>query len=315
MGTPEFAAPCLERLFTDGHNIIGVFTQPDKPKGRGHKLAFSEVKKLALEKGFDIFQPKSMKNEESIKLLEELNPELIVVVAYGKILPRAILDIPKYGCINVHGSPLPKYRGAGPIQWSVLNGESVTGITTMFMADGIDTGDMLLKKEILIGENETASELYIRMSALGAEVLSDTLVALQEGSLSPIKQDESMASHAPMLSKEMAPIDFSKSARELHNLIRGLSDWPCAECYLQGKRLKVYKSEIVWSDDIATQKCECGKIIDSKSFIVACGQNSAIKFTEVQYDNSKRMSGADFLRGKRVEIGEVLSTRVDMEVV
>ncbi|MFZ2538355.1 MAG: methionyl-tRNA formyltransferase [Oscillospiraceae bacterium] len=303
MGTPDFAVPCLARLIEEKYNIVGVFTQPDKPKGRGHKLAFPPVKELAVFNQIEVFQPKSLRNDEAKELIQSLNPDLIVVVAYGKILPKAILDIPKYGCINVHGSLLPKYRGAGPIQWSVLNGETVTGVTTMYMGEGIDTGDMLLKAETPIGENETASELYDRVSLLGAEVLSETLIELKEGRLNPIKQDDTKATHAPMLSKEMSNIDFSKDAKQVHNLIRGLSDWPCAITCLQGKRLKIYKSEIV----AISEKAECGSIIDNKNFIVACGNDTAIKLVNVQYDNSKRMSGADFLRGKQVPIGEKLT--------
>lgn len=304
MGTPDFAVPCLERLINEKHNIVGVFTKTDKPKGRGHKLAFSPVKEVAVANNIEVFQPKSLKNDEAVSLIKKLNPDLIVVVAYGKILPKVILDFPKYGCINVHGSLLPKYRGAAPIQWSVLNGDSVTGVTTMFMAEGIDTGDMLLKIETPIGENETSAELFERLAPLGADVLSDTIKALSEGSLNPIKQDENKATHTKMLSKKMSNIDFSKQAQEVHNYIRGLSDWPCALTCLQGKRLKIYKSEIVLIND----KAECGSVIDNKNFIVACGNNTAIKLTSVQYENSKRMSGADFLRGKRVKIGEKLTT-------
>lgn len=303
MGTPNFALPCLDRLIAEKHRIVGVFTQPDKPKGRGHKLAFSPVKELANFHDIPVFQPKNLRNEEAFELIKSLNPDLIVVVAYGKILPKAILDLPQYGCINVHGSLLPKYRGAGPIQWSVLNGEKVTGVTTMFMAEGMDTGDMLLKSEVAIGENETASVLYDRLSLLGADILSDTLTALIEGRLNPMKQDDSEATSAPMLSKELSQIDFSKEAQAVHNLIRGLSEWPCAMTCLQGKRLKIYQSEIVSINENA----DCGSVVDNKSFVVACGNHTAIKLVSVQYDNSKRMSGADFLRGKHLEIGELLT--------
>ena len=303
MGTPSFAVPCLARMIQENYNIVGVFTQTDKPKGRGHKLAFSAVKELALQHGIQVFQPKSLRNDEAIQQIKELKPDLIVVVAYGKILPTEVLDLPQYGCINVHGSLLPAYRGAGPIQWSVLNGETVTGVTTMFMAEGIDTGDMLLKLETAIGENETASELYDRMAPLGADLLSDTLIALKAGRLTPIQQDDKASTHAPQLSKEMSLIDFSKDAQDVHNLIRGLSDWPCAMTYLQGKRLKIYQSEIVSIDN----SNEVGSIIDTKNFIVACGNSTAIKLVSVQYDNSKRMNGADFLRGKKVTVGEKLT--------
>ncbi|MDE5993716.1 MAG: methionyl-tRNA formyltransferase, partial [Oscillospiraceae bacterium] len=246
MGTPDFAVPCLKALIDSGENVTAVFTQPDKPKGRGYKLTPPPVKEVALTHNIPVYQPLSLKKgedaETAMKTITELAPDLIIVVAYGKILPKAILDAPKY-CINVHASLLPKYRGAGPIQWSVLNGEKVTGVTTMLMAEGIDTGDMLLSKSTEIGENETASELHDRLSELGAEVLLETVKAVKSDSLTPVPQEDSQSTHAPMLTKDMCPIDFSKSAQEVHNQIRGLSAFPCATTVLDGKRLKVYRSE------------------------------------------------------------------------
>lgn len=301
MGTPDFSETSLKRLIEDGHEIPAVFTQPDKPKGRGQKLAFSPVKELALANGLTVYQPKSLKNGETAELISGLRPEAIVVVAYGKILPYAILEIPKYGCINLHGSLLPKYRGAAPIQRSILNGEKITGVTTMVMADGIDTGDILEKAEVLIGENETSAELFDRLAVIGAELLSHTILELPKGTLMPQKQVDSLATHAAMLSKEETEVDFSLSAQEVHNKIRGLSDWPCAAVTLQGKRLKIYKSEIADTDKSGRP----GEIVDLKNFTVACG-TGAVKLVLVQYEGSKKMDGGEFLRGRRLSQGEIL---------
>ncbi len=300
MGTPDFAVPALKELYSAGHCVKAVFSQPDKPKGRGYKLTPPPVKVCAIENGSPVYQPESLKKgedaENSIKLLKEINPDYIIVVAYGKLLPKQVLDIPKYGCINVHASLLPKYRGAGPIQWSVLNGEKKTGVTTMLMAEGLDTGDMLLKAETEIEENETASELHDRLSVLGAELLIKTLDELKEGNVVPQKQDDSLSTYAPMLTKDLCPLDFSKSAQELHNQIRGLSDWPCATAIIGDKRLKIYKSEIVSFND----KNEIiGEIIDEKKFVVACGTGS-IRFVELQAEGSRRMRTDEYLRGNLI---------------
>lgn len=306
MGTPDFAVPCLKALIDSGENVTAVFTQPDKPKGRGYKLTPPPVKEVALTHNIPVYQPLSLKKgedaEAAMKTITELAPDLIIVVAYGKILPKAILDAPKY-CINVHASLLPKYRGAGPIQWSVLNGEKVTGVTTMLMAEGIDTGDMLLSRSTEIGENETASELHDRLSELGAEVLLETVKAVKSDSLTPVPQEDSQSTHAPMLTKDMCPIDFSKSAQEVHNHIRGLSAFPCATTVLDGKRLKVYRSEIV--KGLKSDRT-CGTIVQAKDFTVVCGDGACIRFTEVQAEGGKRMSTADYLRGKAVQEGTVL---------
>lgn len=297
MGTPDFAVPCLQALLDANEEIVGVFTQPDKPKGRGHKVLPPPVKELALQHHIPVFQPVSLRNEEVTKQIEALAPDLMVVVAYGKILPKAILDLPPYGCINVHGSLLPKYRGAGPIQWSVLNGETKTGVTTMYLAEGMDTGDMILTGETEIGENETASELYDRLSVLGAEVLLKTVAQIKAGTVKRIPQDEALASYAPMLSKELSQIDFTKSASLVHNQIRGLSSWPCAVTTVLGKRLKVYRSEIVTGYHGTP-----GEVLCNKTFVVACGEDTAIRFTEVQFEGSKRMKSEDFLRGKQIPL-------------
>lgn len=308
MGTPDFAVPCLKALIDSGENVMAVFTQPDKPKGRGYKLTPPPVKEVALTHNIPVYQPISLKKgedaEKSLKVINEFAPDLIIVVAYGKILPKTILDTPKYHCINVHASLLPKYRGAGPIQWSVLNGEKVTGVTTMLMADGIDTGDMLLSKSLEIGENETASELHDRLSDLGAELLLETVSCVKSGNITPVPQDASMSTHAPMLTKDMCPIDFSKSAQEVHNHIRGLSAFPCATAVLDGKRLKVYKSEIV---NGLTSNRAPGTVVQSKDFTVVCGDGRCVRFTEIQAEGGKRMLTADYLRGKPINEGTVLT--------
>lgn len=306
MGTPDFAVPCLKALVESGENVMAVFTQPDKPKGRGYKLTPSPVKEEALPHNIPVYQPQSLKKgddaEKAEAVLKELAPDLFIVVAYGKILPKNILDIPKY-CINVHASLLPKYRGAGPIQWSVLNGEKVTGITTMLMAEGVDTGDMLLSQSTEIGENETAAELWDRLSVMGAEVMLKTIEAVKDNSLTPIKQDDSLASHAPMITKDMCPIDFLKTAQEVHNHVRGLSSFPCATAMLGDKRLKIFKSEI--TGDKVTGK-QAGAVVNVKDFTVACGDGGCVRFTEIQADGGKRMKTVDYLRGNPITEGTVL---------
>lgn len=302
MGTPDFSVPCLKALIDSGENVLAVFTQPDKPKGRGYKLMPTPVKEVALSHGIPVYQPVSLKSGEdgarAEKLLRELAPELIIVVAYGKILPKTILDIPKY-CINIHASLLPKYRGAAPIQRSVLDGERVTGVTSMLMAEGVDTGDMLLKKSTEIGENETSSELWDRLSLLGAETLLETVQAVKDNTLTPVKQDDSLATHAAMITKEMCPIDFTKPAGEVHNQIRGLSAYPCATAVLDGRRIKVYRSEL--AEGSGTHKP--GTVVNAKDFTVACGDGGCVRLTEIQAEGGKRMKTADYLRGKPIEEG------------
>lgn len=300
MGTPEFAVPSLEQLVQDGHQVAGVFTQPDKPKGRGYKLMAPPVKEKAQEYGIPVYQPEKMRDGEALKLLRALAPELIVVVAYGKILPKEILQLPPKGCINVHGSLLPKYRGAGPIQWAVINGEKETGITTMHMAEGLDTGDILLVAKTPIGEEETAGELFDRLAPLGADCLKKTVQALAQGRIAPVKQDESKATNAPMLNKEMAVLDFTKPAQELYNLIRGLNPWPVAVTEFQGKRLKVFAAQVQPGSG------EPGTVLDAQQFVIACGQD-ALRFTEVQLEGSRRISAEEFLRGKQIIVGKSLT--------
>lgn len=304
MGTPDFAVPSLEKLYENGHEVQCVFSQPDKPKGRGYKLTPPPVKVVAMEHGTEVLQPISLKKDadEYVKRLKELAPDVIVVAAYGKILPKEVLEIPKYGCINVHGSLLPRYRGAAPIQWAIMNGEAETGVTTMLMAEGLDTGDMLLKSAVKIGENETSAELFDRLSLIGGELLIETLEKLEKGEIVPEKQKDEDSCYSPMITKDMCGIDFSQPARVVHKKICGLSDYPCAVTTLYGKRLKIYHSEIVSETGVSGNP---GEIIDEKNFVVACG-GGAIKFTEIQAEGSKRMNACDFLRGKPVEKGIVL---------
>ena len=303
MGTPDFAVPTLEKLYESGHEVAAVFTQPDKPKGRGYKLAPPPVKVLALEHDTPVYQPNSLKKEpEMWDILKDIAPDFIVVAAYGKILPKQVLDIPKYYCVNVHGSLLPKYRGAAPIQWSVLNGDEVTGITTMLMGEGLDTGDILMQQSTPIGENETAAELFDRLAVIGADLLINTLDKIVKGEITPVKQDESFATYAEMLSKDMCMIDFAKSVKEVHKKICGLSDWPCAVTTLEGKRLKVFRSEIV---SVKAVPQTPGTVVDAKSLCVSCA-DGVIKLTEVQAEGSKRMKAEDYLRGKPVAQGTVL---------
>ena len=304
MGTPDFAVPSLKRLVEAGHNILAVFTQTDKPKGRGNKLAFSPVKEYALTMNIPVYQPDSLKRETELytPILQNLAPDAIVVVAYGKLLPPEVLLIPKYGCINVHGSLLPKYRGAAPIQWTILNGDEYGGVTTMLMAEGMDTGDMLLKEAVKVGENETASEYYDRLSFVGAELLIKTLSAVEKGEVVPEKQKDWEATVAPMLFKTISPIDFSLPAKRVYDHIMGLSDWPCASCILDGKTLKIYRCEVVSKDRSSGQP---GEILKPEDFTVACGDGS-VRFTEVQAEGAKRMPAKDYLRGHPVKKGTIL---------
>lgn len=297
MGTPDFAVPSLQALLDAGHEIAGVFTQPDKPKGRGYQLTPPPVKVLAEASNIPVWQPATLKDGEVLELLRTLAPELIVVVAYGKILPKSILDLPAYGCVNVHASLLPRYRGAAPIQWSVLNGDAVTGVTTMHMAEGLDTGDMIFQRETPIGPDETADELHDRLAALGASLLCETVACLAAGTAPRTPQDDAFSVYAPMLHKGMSPIDFTRSAAEVHNQIRGLSGWPCATAIYDGKKLKVHRSALV-----PEMKGADGALLDQKRLIVGCG-GGAVEFLEVQAEGARRMSGEEYLRGRHLSIG------------
>lgn len=303
MGTPDFAVLPLKSLIDKGYDVAGVFTQPDKPVGRKAILTPPPVKRLALENNIPVFQPNSLKNGEGVKILEELKPDVVIVVAYGKILPKDFLDYPKYGCINIHGSLLPKYRGAAPIQRCVLDGEKYAGVTSMQMDVGLDTGDMLLKTVTEIGENETAGELFDRLAVMGADLLIETLVALGKGELKPEKQNEAESTYAAMLDKTMSPVDWSKTALEVHNHIRGLDPWPVAQTVLEGKNLKLFGSELVKNEGSGLP----GSVkITKKGLLVYCGDGNPVFIKEVQYEGKKRMSASDFFRGHPVADGTVL---------
>ena len=297
MGTPDFAVPSLQALIDAGHDVCAVYTQPDKPQGRKQILTAPPVKTLALEHDIPVFQPNTLKNEDEQARLRELAPEVIIVVAYGKLLPKAVLDIPPHGCINVHGSLLPRWRGAAPIQWAVIAGDEMAGVTTMQMAEGLDTGDMLLTYETKVGEKETAGELFDRLAQSGAELLTQTLVKLDE--ITPRPQDDAQSCYAHMLDKQMAVIDWSKSAHEIDCLIRGLNPWPVALTTLSGERLKVFAAEK------AAGNGEPGTVLEAdpkKGLTVACGEG-ALKLTEIQMVGGKRMKATDFLRGHCLEVG------------
>ena len=301
MGTPDFAVPALEALAA-GNDIEAVFTQPDKPNGRRMKLVPSPVKKAAQLRGIAVYQPASLRKGEdadrAFETLRAIAPDCIVVAAYGQILPQRILDLPRYGCVNIHASLLPEYRGAAPIQRVVLNGEKETGVTIMQMAAGLDTGDMLMKAAIPIGENETASELHDRLAILGAELIVRALPALEAGTLVPEVQDDARSSYAPMITKEMSALDFSRPAPELHRIVCALTGFTT----LDGKRLKVYKSRVESGKTDAAP----GTVTDEKAFTVACGDGSLLTLDEVQLEGSKRMETRDFLRGKKLERGTEL---------
>lgn len=299
MGTPDFAVASLKRLVEDGHDVCGVFTQPDKPKNRGHKLAFSPVKEYALTKELPVYQPLKMRDGEALAIVEELKPELIVVAAYGKILPEEILNAPKYGSINVHSSILPKYRGAAPINWAILNGEDVTGVTIMYMAKELDAGDIILCRQTAIDPDEDALTLTTRLADLGADALSEAVNKLADGTATRTAQDHSAYTYAPMLDRNLSPLDFTKPARQLHDQVRGLIPWPCAVMTLGEKPVKVYRTAI-GGDTTA----DAGKIVEAgkKGLSVACGDGKVLTILELQAEGGKRMAAADYLRGHPVQV-------------
>lgn len=303
MGTPDFARESLEEVYNAGYEILGVVTNPDKPKGRGMKMVASPVKEFALEKGLTVYQPEKVrKNEEFIEKIKSLNPDVICVVAYGKILPKEILEIPKYGCINVHGSLLPKYRGAAPIQWAVLNGDKETGVTTMYMDVGMDTGDMILKEKVEIGEDETTGELWDRLSKIGGKLLVETLKQIEEGTAPREKQGKEFTM-APMLNKEMSKINWDEqTAQNIKNLVRGLNPIMGAYTFLDEKKIKFWKVDIAKQDEIIADNIEIlknGTVILSnpKEGLFIKTKDGILKVLEIQGENAKRMSIGDFLRG------------------
>lgn len=305
MGTPEFAVPSLRALLDAGCEVVAAFTQPDRPAGRGHRLTPCPVKLLAQERGVPVFQFERIKSPEGVACLKEIAPDLCVTAAFGQILSREILDIPRYGTVNVHASLLPKYRGSAPINWCILRGERVAGVTTMLTDAGMDTGDVLLRAETPIGELETAGELTVRLSELGAKLLLDTLARYPHGDLKPVPQDEAQASYQPMLTREMGHIDWTRSAEEIANRIRGLNPWPCAYSDFDGGRLKLYLARPCEARGAA----EPGAVAVSSAregLFVACG-SGWLEILELQAPNAKRMSAKAYLRGKKIEVGTKFS--------
>ncbi len=310
MGTPDFAVNTLEAIVNAGHKVMMVVTQPDKAKGRGKKVLYTPVKEKALEYGLTVSQPVKVSEESFVAQLREMNPDVIVVVAFGQILPESILNIPKYGCINVHASLLPAYRGAAPIQWAVIDGLSESGVTTMYMEKGLDTGDIIMQSRFALAEDETGGSLFDKLAIEGADLLLKTLVQLENGTATRTKQDDSKSSYAKMLSKDMGKLDFSQSATVLERLIRGLNPWPSAYTRLDDKSLKVYEANVLSDDEVATfgsLEQAPGTIIavDKKSFTVRC-KEGALRIMNLQLEGKKRMDTAAFLLGYKIEIGKVL---------
>lgn len=305
MGTPDFAAASLRALTSAGYAVCGVFTQPDKPKNRGHKLAASPVKALALSAGLPVYQPAALRGGEAAEAIRSLAPDLIVVAAYGKILPEEILSIPPLGCINVHSSLLPKYRGAAPIQWAILNGETETGVSIMYLAKELDAGDVILQKTAPIGEQEDAGALTERLAALGAAALLEALEALERGNAGRTPQDARQATYAPMLSRELSAVDWTRSAHEIHCQIRGLIPWPCASTAIGGAAVKLYRAEETRerADAAPGTVTAAGK---KDGIAVACGDGKILLITEVQPQNGKRMSAGAYLLGHPIAAGTVL---------
>ncbi|MBO6106690.1 MAG: methionyl-tRNA formyltransferase [Stomatobaculum sp.] len=301
MGTPDFAVGPLKALIGAGHDVVCVLTRADKPKGRGHAVQFSPVKEAALEAGIPVLQPVRMKDPELWKTLEDYGADLFVVAAYGRILPKEILSIPKYGCVNIHASLLPDYRGAAPIQWAVIDGRKESGVTTMLMNEGLDTGDILRQYRITLADNETGGSLFDRLAALGSEAILDTVKGLEDGSIVPVKQEETTTPYAAMLTKEMGLADWSKDAETLERLIRGLDPWPGVYSYLDGKMLKLWKAEILpeGGSDAAP-----GTILSVKNGLAVQTGKGALRITELQPEGKKRMAADAWLRGARVSPGD-----------
>ena len=297
MGTPDFSVNALENIVKAGHDVVGVITQPDKPKGRGGKMQYTPVEEKALELGLDVYQPQRVKETEFIEKLKEMNPDAIVVIAFGQILPKAILDMPKYGCINVHASLLPKYRGAAPIQWSVIDGEKETGVTTMYMNEGLDTGDIIDKVVVPIDKKETGGSLFDKLAIEGGKLILKTLIELENGTAVRTPQDDSKSNYAGMINKQLGKIDFNKSANEIERLIRGLNPWPSAYTKMDGKTLKIWDADV---DDSENDSAP-GTITEvGKDFIrVATGKGS-LKILELQLEGKKRMKTRDFLNGAKI---------------
>jgi methionyl-tRNA formyltransferase len=297
MGTPDIAATCLKKIIGDGFNVVGVYTQPDRPKGRGMKMVYSPVKEVALQHDLPVFQPENFREDETVEQLRRLQPDVVAVVAYGRILPQRVLDIPPKGCINIHASILPSYRGSAPYQWAVLDGLAETGVTAMYLCREMDAGDMIDVAKTPIGENETAGELLDRLAVLGADLLSKTLSRMAQGEVEHTAQDSAKATYAPMLDKSMCPIDWSKTARQVHNHVRGLHPWPVATAEIGGTKFKIH------STVVADGKGEPGKVLalTKTGLIVACGEG-AVEIRSLQAEGGKRMAAPDYFRGHPLEI-------------
>lgn len=298
MGTPDFAVPCLNALIDAGHEVAAVFTQPDKPVGRKHILTPPPVKLCALKHDIPVYQPQSVKKDDTaLNIIKDIVPDIIVVVAYGKLLPNEILNSAPYGCINIHASLLPKYRGAAPVQWAIACGEKTTGVTAMQLDEGMDTGDILLMRSCEIHDNDTAVEMFDKLSALGAQLLTDTLYKLENGGITPIRQNNDESTYAQIIKKEDALIDFTKSAHEINCLIRAFNIWPVAHTYVNGLRLKIYAA-----DELLCSKGSAGDIISQNGeIIVKCGGDTALRITDLQLEGSKRMSAKNFLNGRKID--------------
>ena len=304
MGTPDFAVPSLRRLVEDGHEVCGVFTQPDKPKNRGMKLLPPPVKEYALSVGIPVFQPTTLRDGSALEQLRELAPQLIVVAAYGKILPVDILQLPPLGCINVHSSLLPKYRGAAPINWAILNGESETGVTIMSMAEGLDTGDMLASAATPIDLNESAQQLHDRLAQMGADLLPQVLEQLEQGTAVAVPQDDAQSCYAPMLSRALSPIDWAHTATQIHNQVRGLTPWPAATAVVDGVRCKIIRTAVE-TEQTAQAPGTCVKA-DKRGLWVACGQGTVLEILELQPDGKKAMAAHAFLLGHPLKEKEAI---------
>ena len=304
MGTPDFAVGCLQSVIDAGHEVAAVVTQPDKPKGRGKELSMPPVKKLALEHGLTVYQPVRARDAEFVEIIRGINPDVIAVVAFGQILPKDILDIPKYGCINVHASLLPEYRGAAPIQWAVIDGKEETGVTIQLMDVGVDTGDILNVSIRKLDEKETGGSLFDKLSEDGAKLLVETLDGLLAGTVTRTPQNHEMATHAKKLDKSTGKLDFSKDAKELECLIRGLNPWPSAYTSYNGKTLKIWDADVVCGD---FAEYEPGQVVEvnKNNFVVKCG-NNALSINELQLEGKKRMETGTFLLGTKVSVGENL---------
>jgi methionyl-tRNA formyltransferase len=296
MGTPDIAATCLKKIIEDGMDVVAVYTQPDRPKGRGMKMVFSAVKEVAISHNLPVFQPEHFREEETVEQLRALQPDVLAVVAYGRILPQRVLDIPKLGCINIHASLLPQYRGSAPYQWAVLDGLAETGVSAQYMAAKMDAGDVIGVAKTPIGENETAGQLLDRLAVLGADLLRDTLRQVENGTAVATKQDEAAVTYAPMLDKSMCPIDFTKSARQIHNQVRGLHPWPVATMELKGQWFKVHETRVLDRSGKPGEILELNK----QGLVIACGEG-AIEIRQLQAEGGKRMAAPDYFRGHPLE--------------